>query len=392
MPTDAAAGDQFGTSVALTKNIALIGAPLNDDAGSSTGSAYLFDTNTGQQLAKLTASDAAADDQFGASVAINGNSAIIGAWLDDDSGSASGSAYLFDITTGQELFKLTASDAAAGDRFGASVSLSDSVALIGARENDDAGSASGSAYLFDALTGQQLYKLTAADAAPLDNFGWSVALGKNKAIIGAPFDDDSGTAAGSAYVFDVSTGQQLFKLTAADPATGNQFGYSVAASGDIALVGANAGGLGTGAAYLFDLNTGLQLLKLTADDAALFDEFGAAVALGGNMALVGAHGDGDSGSSSGSAYLFDATTGQQLARLTASDAAMQDFFSTSVALSHNAALVGSALDDDAGDESGSAYLFQTIPEPATLSLAIIALLGTMANCRRTCKALHRQAE
>jgi len=128
--SDAAVFDVFGISVSISGNTALVGASGDDDRGFRTGSAYLFDITTGNQLAKLTASDATADDRFGKSVAISGNTALVGVSGDDDAGRSSGSAYLFDVTTGNQLAKLTASDAAANDAFGISVSISGNTALV----------------------------------------------------------------------------------------------------------------------------------------------------------------------------------------------------------------------------------------------------------------------
>jgi len=212
--------------------------------------AALFDTET-----KLTASDAASGDSFGISVAISGNTVIAGASGDDDGGLESGSAYLFDVTTGNELFKLIATDDRLLDRFGASVAISGNTAIVGAALNDDAGSASGSAYVFDTTTGNQLLKLTASDAAKGDDFGFSVAISGNTAIVGAALDDDTGLHSGSTYFFDVTTGNELFKLTPSDAAVSDQFGTSVAISGNRAIVGArfdSHGGLtSAGSAYLF---------------------------------------------------------------------------------------------------------------------------------------------
>jgi len=323
--SDAAAEDDFSVSVAISGNTVIVGAEDDDDAGSSSGSAYLFDVTTGNQLFKLTASDGAEDDWFGRSVAISNDTAIVGAINDDDAGSKSGSAYLFDVTTGNQLFKLTASDASRYDWFGTSVAISGNTAIVGKTGGDDGGSLSGSAYLFDVTTGNQLLKLTASDAAPEDRFGTSVAIGGNTAIVGAQHNDDSGSDSGSAYLFDVTTGNQLFKLTASDAAEGDRFGTSVAISGNTAIVGAwldNHVANGAGSAYLFDVTTGIELFKLTASDAAADDRFGVAVGISGNTAVVGAYGDDDAGSSSGSAYLFDVTTGDQILKLTASDAAL----------------------------------------------------------------------
>ena len=247
--SDGAAGDYFGRSVALDGTTALIGAYGDDDKGSNSGSAYLVDTATGTQT-KITASDGAANDNFGLSVALDGTTALIGAGGDDDKGSNSGSAYLVDTATGTQT-KLTASDGAAFDEFGISVALDGSTALIGADGDDDKGSYSGSAYLFDLLTGTQT-KLLAEDGAAYDWFGRSVAISGTLAIVGA-YRDDAYT--GSAYVFDITTGAQLAKLTASDGGTDVVFGYSVAIDGTTALIGAFGDNGAAGAAYVFDLSS-----------------------------------------------------------------------------------------------------------------------------------------
>ena len=176
--------DGFGNSVAISGNTVIIGSSLDDDAGSESGSAYIF-TRTGtlwSEQAKLTASDAATLDRFGNSVAISGDSVIVGAFLDDDAGPASGSAYIFTRsgTTWTEQDKLTAPEAAASDFFGSPVAISGNTVIIGASSDDDAGSSSGSAYIFarniTTATWREQAKLTASDAAAVDRFGISVSL------------------------------------------------------------------------------------------------------------------------------------------------------------------------------------------------------------------------
>ncbi len=131
------------------------------------------------------------------------------------------------------------------------------------------------------------------------------------------------------------------------------------------------------------MTTGNQLAKFTASDAAAGDLFGFSVAISGNTALVGARWDDDGGPKSGSAYLFDVTTGNQIAKLTADDAATDDIFGFSVAISGNTALVGAFRDDDGGSDSGSAYLFENIiPEPSTLLLGVMACLGILQRRNR----------
>jgi len=369
--SDAASGDRFGESVAISGNTAIVGSHRDDDAGGSSGSAFLFDATTGSQLFKLTASDAAGSDQFGLSVGISGNAAIVGAKGNGDAGGFSGSAYLFDVATGNQLHKLTASDAEASDVFGISVAISGNRAIVGATGDDDDGSNSGSAYLFDVATGNQLFKLTASDAASGDEFGGSVAISGNVAIVGAYLNDDAGNGSGSAYIFDVTTGNQLFKLTASDAISGAHFGTSVAISGTRAVVGAgtdNDVAFTAGSAYIFDVTTGNQLFKLTASDAAAGDLFGTSVAINGSKAIVGALADDDAGDGSGSAYLFDAATGNQLYKLTASDAVAGAFFGVSVAISADVAIVG-ADERQALSNSGSAYLFDAAEAPVPVRIA-----------------------
>jgi len=251
---DAAAWDQFGRSVAISGEMAIVGAWADDDGGGASGSAYIFDATSGTQLKKLTANDAAAGDEFGSSVAISGERAIIGAGHNGDAGFESGSAYIFDVTTGQQLSKLTANDAAAGDEFGCSVAISGNRALVGAYGDEDNGILSGSAYIFDVITGQQLFKLTANDGAPNDVFN-GVAIDGGLAIIGAARNDSAGQECGSAYIFSVTTGEQLAQLTAQDADVNDWFGYDVAIQGETAVIGAYSGGLipdqPTGAAYVF---------------------------------------------------------------------------------------------------------------------------------------------
>ena len=192
--SDAAADDDFGRSIAAGLNRIVVGASGDN---SSQGSAYIFDLD-GNELAKITASDAAAGDLFGTSVAVGSGRIIVGSRGDDDNGTDSGSAYIFDLD-GNELAKITASDAAAGDVFGTSVAVGSGRIVVGAIGDDDNGSLSGSAYIFD-LDGNQLAKITASDDAAGDRFGISVAIGSGRIIVGSFYDDDVETNSGSAYI------------------------------------------------------------------------------------------------------------------------------------------------------------------------------------------------
>ncbi len=360
---DGAQGDEFGISVAISGATAIVGAALDDDNGANSGSAYLFDSTTGVQITKLLADDGVGGDVFGVSVAISGDTAIVGARLDDDNGSASGSAYLFDVSDPAkptQIAKLLPDDGAANDWFGFSVAISGATAIVGAYRDDDNGGQSGSAYLFDTNTGKQLFMLLPDDGATGDRFGFSVAISGDTAIIGSYLDDDNGASSGSAYLFDTTTGQQIAKILPDDGSGADWFGYSVALSGNTAIVGAwqdDDNGSASGSAYLFDTTTRQQIAKVLPSDGAAGDAFGWSVAIGDTTAIVGAVGDDDNRAGAGSAYLFDTTFGCQIAKLLADDGESFDEFGYSVTIGGNTAIVGAWLDDDNGSASGSAYLF-----------------------------------
>jgi len=392
--SDGVAYDTFGYSVSLSGNMALVGAGQDDDKGSYSGSAYVFRNlhqagNTKTQDVKLTASDGMEYDYFGRSVSLSGNTALVGAEGDDDS-----AAYVFrnlDKAGGTETqdVRLIASDGAAVDQFGISVSLSGNTALVGASYGNGAQSFSGSAYLFRNLdqagsTKTQDVKLTASDGAEVDQFGRSVSLSGNMALVGAGQDDDKGDASGSAYVFRNldqagSIKTQDVKLTASDGAAGAGFGISVSLSDNTALVGAGGDddkGNDSGSAYLFRNlgqagSTKTQDVKLTASDGAAYDYFGTSVGLSGNTALVGARGDDDKGSNSGSAYLFRnldqaGSTKTQDVKLTASDGAAGAGFGRSVSIDGDNFVIGASSGDGVVAGSGKAY-FGSVSSFTTLN-------------------------
>jgi len=306
--------DRFGFSVSLHGNRALIGATGNDDnPGCPNGCAYLFefDGNSWNQMQKITAADGEAFDVFGGSVSLSDNWALIGALGDDDNGSASGAAYLFEFdgNNWNQLQKITAADGEAFDGFGESVSLSGNRALIGAPFNDGNAANAGSAYLFefDGNSWNQMQKITAADGELYNKFGGSVSLSGTKALIGARGDDETGSTAGSAYLFefDGNSWNQQQKITATDGEIDDQFGQSVSLSGNWALISATGdddNGSLSGSAYLFEFDGSSwnQLQKITPTDGEASDRFGGSVSLSGKLVLIGA-----SENNPGSAYIFN---------------------------------------------------------------------------------------
>ncbi len=374
---DGAPNDFFGFNVALSGDTAVIGATKVDDdiRGVDVGAAYVFTRsgNSWHQQAKLTADDGAAKDEFGGKVALSGDTAVIGAIFQDDKGDNSGSAYVFTRsgTTWNQQVKLTAADGAEGDAFGQSIALSGDTVVIGAPHDDDKGNDAGSVYVFtrSGTTWSQQVKLTAADGVAGDVFGISIAFSGDTIVIGADLNDEKALNAGAVYVFtrSGSSWSQQAKITAADGAETDIFGVRVALYGDTILISARRDdddvmGIDAGSAYIFTRTgtTWQQQIKLTASDGAADDRFGRSVALVADTAVIGAMFQDDKGDNSGSAYVFtrSGTTWSQQVKLTAADGAEGDVFGWSVALSDDTAVITAPHDDDKGNESGSAYVFE----------------------------------
>ncbi len=310
------------------------------------------------EVTKILASDGADSDRFGNSIGISGTIAIVGAEHDDDNGSNSGSAYLYDSVTGQQLFKLLPTDGISGAAFGHSVAISGSTAIVGVSRDDDNGVFAGAAYVFNTTTGQQQFKLLPTDGTTEDVFGRSVAISGTTAIVGAhAFFNKTG----SAYLFNATNGQQILKITPSDGAVNDRFGRSVAISGTTAIIGAprhDQSGSDSGAAYLFDTTTGSPLFKLLAIDGMASDKFGISVAINGTTAVVGSLGN----DNPGAAYIFDTATGNQLFKLMPSDVVAGEEFGFSVGISGTIAIVGASRDTrdpTVGSFDGSAYFYDT---------------------------------
>ena len=343
---------QFGYDVAMSGSTIVIGAPGTDTPfDTDTGAAYVFDATTGEQLFGLM-HGGKDTDQFGASVAVCGNTAVIGCWQ-ATAGEGHSNAYAFDTTNGQMLFKLP--QTGADDIGPAAIAVSESFIVIGNRDLNLGKGSLGGAYVYDVHTGQFLYLLLASDGADGDQFGHSIALDGNIAVIGA---NESLNSAGSAYVFDLSAGQELFKLTALDGSFGDRFGSSVALSGDIAVIGAptqnDATGYMAGAAYLFDVTTGQELNKIN-NPASYVPGFGMDVSIDGNSLMASTLSD--------RVWTFDLDGYSRELAATDQDPDEDNGFER-VAMSGKFRVVGAYLDDPILHQSqqtdaGSVYVFET---------------------------------
>ena len=370
--SDASTSSFFGKSVAIFGDYAVVGAYIDDEQGTFAGKAYIFkrsDTSWTEEVILLPA-EVTNGDEFGISVAIYGDYAIVGARWDDDNGDNSGSAYIFKRsgTTWTQEVKLLASDGVAGDLFGHSVSIFGDYIVVGANGDDDNGDASGSAYVFkrNDTTWTEEAKLLASDGLIFDDFGYSVSLYGDYAIVGAKGHDELGNGSGSAYMFMRSgtTWTEQVELLASDGTLFDYFGYSVSLSSDHALIGAEGesdNGSGAGAVYLYNLtdSTLTGEVKLLASDGAAGDGFGSSVSISGDYILVGAWEDDDSANASGSAYLFNLSgTGWiEVDKFIAFDGAATNWFGESVSISGDYAIVGANGHSDNGGSSGAAYLY-----------------------------------
>jgi len=472
--------DYFGWSVAISGNYAIVGANnedssgTNQDGAATSGAAYIFELSGGSWTQKqmLKASNISTGDNFGNSVAISGNYAIVGANKEDSSGTNqggavnSGAAYIFErngsgtwgIDTSYnystENVMLKASNISGDDNFGNSVAISGNYAIVGAIYEDSSGttiiasSYIGAAYIFELSGGTwgidtsynystANQKLKASNISNYDEFGFSVAISGNYAIVGAYEEDSSGTnqggasVAGAAYIFErngsgiwgidtsYNYSTENVMLKASNISVNDRFGYSVAISGNYAIVGAyqeDSSGIdqdvagNSGAAYIFErdssgawgidtsynYSTETQMLK--ASNPSVSDYFGWSVAISGNYAIVAAYREDSSGIDqtgaidSGAAYIFELSGGvwgnynssynysTENKMLKASNAVNSDYFGYSVAISGNYAIVGAYLEDSSGTDqtgaigSGAAYIYQgttsiTSIQPTELTFA-----------------------
>ena len=370
---DAAAGDYFGTDVALQGDTLLIGAPYDNDASNADiGSAYAYLRSAGVWTAthKFVASGGQASDQLGNAIAISNGTALVGAVFDDVAGIADvGSVVAFTTAGGgiwSQQARLSPGGGANGDLFGSAVAINGDLAAIGAPGEDTAAGISvGVVYLYQRIGGvwQLQTTLQPNDGFDYARFGTALAISGDSIIVGAP------GASGAAYVYTGQGASWLLqgKLTRADSLSGENFAASVAIDGDYAAVAARYDdlpeGQDAGSVTVFVRVNGVwsQQALLTAPDADASDQFGAAIALSGTRAVVGTPADESAaGTFSGSAHVFVRTgaTWSPQTKLTAADAAASDQFGNAVALAGDTVLIGAFGDDLFGNPNqGSVYVF-----------------------------------
>ena len=332
------------------------------------GSCEFGSSETGQFTSTLSVPG----DRFGTSVSMDGVRILVGDPFDNTvQGADVGSSIMFrwNGTEWEQEARLLPAENDGQDGVGTSVGLSAMYAAIGAPRADAPTPVAGAAYVY--MRSGPLWnlqtKLTALDAATDDEFGTALFLDGNTTVIGAPGDDDNGSASGSAYVYvgAGSTWGQQGKLLASDGAAGDGFGSSVSLDGDRVVVGSPQLGTGAGAAYVFERSGSVwsEVAQLIASDGALGDEFGASVGIFGDNVVVGAPAKPEAGPDSGAAYIFtfDGSTWSEARKLVPDDALAGARFGVSVAAEMGAVLVGAPLGgnpvETSGIRRGAGYLY-----------------------------------
>lgn len=320
VPADVATADLFGKTAAIVGQRMAIGSPQDDDGGNSSGSVYIyeFDGAVWQQVQKLVASDAQANDLFGWAVSMAGDVLAVSAIDDDDQGLDTGAVYVFRHNGVQwvEEQKLAVSTPGVTDEFGFSVAT-DGTVIVGGTPNHDAVAAdAGAAYVFrfNGTTWVEEQKLLAGNGASDDWLGWSVAVQGDVILVGATRHDVSAADSGAVYlwVYDGASWVPTDMFSSASATSSASFGWSLALDGDRLAVGAAGNTSGQGSVYIFVENAGhdwvesCRLIGSGAPGAGSFnDSLGASVALDGMHVIGGApFADGVANADAGAAYSF----------------------------------------------------------------------------------------
>ena len=381
--------DWFGYSVAISNTSVVVGAPHDDAGTQDAGSAYIYDIASATPTvpkATLNNPGPAAGGAFGRSVAVSGTRVVVGADQDTPGATYAGSAYVYDLssaTPSVPVATLNNPTPAVADYFGRSVAISGTRVIVGAFQDDTGAVNSGSAYVYDLISGTPMVVATLNNPSPAadDWFGFSVAISGTRIVVGALIDDTGAENAGSAYVYDLSSATPtvpVATLNNPSPAAGDIFGRSVAISGTRVIVGASGDDTGAseaGSAYVYDLSSAtptVPVATLNNPSPAANDEFGFSVAISGTRVVVGAKGDNTGASEAGSAYVYDlgsATPTVPVATLNNPGPAVSDQFGSSVAISGTRVVVGALYDDTGADAAGSAYVYDLTSATPTVPVA-----------------------
>ncbi len=373
---DTAEGDSYGYAIDIEGDRAVVAA---DGVGIGQGAVYVFERTSGSWMMtqRIRPENLGSLAIFGCSVSLSGDRILVGSAGDRTLGIKAGAAYVYDFdgTQWNETVKLLPSDRQEGDRFGWDVSLEGDRALIGAYNDDDRGDDAGSAYVFEHDGSQwiEAAKLL-PDAGNLNGrFGDSVALGSSWAIVGAYGSDHLANGAGAAYLFRRTSGTWTRQAVLLPPTgmAGDHFGHCVALTGDWVAVGApgeDVDGSSAGGVYLYQRSGSSWSLsgRVAPADVAIGDKFGESIDLDGDRLVAGSAQDDDRGDRSGSASLFSrqGSTWSQTQKIVLEFEAPLARFGHAVALGESRVAVGTPYLETAGPSSGAAWVFDLVGDRA----------------------------
>ncbi len=373
-----ASADQFGNSVSISGGKVAVGAYTDDAGASNAGSAYVYDLdgpNPTVPLLTLNNPSPATGDSFGWSLGISGSRVIIGVHADDTGATDAGSAYIYDLLSGTPqtpVHTLNSPAATANDFFGWTVAISGMRAVVGAYGDDTGASNTGRAFIYDLASGTPsapVHSLSNPAPASSDNFGYSVFISGTNVVVGAYRDDAGATDAGSAYVYDLTSGTPdlpAHTLNNPGPILTDSFGNAVCASGSRIVVGANldnAGATDAGSAYIYDLTSGTPTVptaSLNSPGSSIDDRFGIGTAISGTRTVIGMPRDKTGANNTGSVYVYDSTSGTPgvpVFTINNPSPAADDNFGNAMAVQGDLVLVGTPFDDTGATNSGIAYLY-----------------------------------
>lgn len=351
-------GDPYGMferTLAMDGEVVAFGSPDESAGLWIRGVVDLYDARTGEHIRRVVSPDR--DSRIGLSVAVaDGLLATTARYTNNDQ--AEGAVLLYDISSG-DLVRTIPIDFRAGF-YTWPLAMRDGLLVVGSAF-PRLGESSGLAYVFAVSTGEHLHTLVAPPGASGTYFGSSVAVEGGVALIGSPFEPLDLDLRGEVYAFDLATGDLIRRFPVPEREDQTNFGASVGLTAGVVAVGDardSTHGPGSGAVCLFDLETGAFIRKIWPVDVDEEDSFGWYLSAGEGVIAAGSIWDDDLGDRSGSAYLFEARTGRQLAKLLPEDGRAGDWFGHGLAIAGGRVLVGAKLDTDEGDNVGSVYQFR----------------------------------
>lgn len=368
---DGAAFDYFGYAVSMDEDRVVVGAPNSDGVKKRTGVVNIFDFDeTGwRNVQRLSAPDSEEYDEFGYSVSLQGNYIVVGDPFTDNQGGNSGSVYVYELKNYKWHFiqKLIPDEYYEYDNFGISVGIDADTIVVGANRTEVYGDGAVYVFKFNGSEWQQVQKLYAQDGTGGENFGVSVSISDNRILIGDDLDDDLGFNSGSAYIFEYNGNQwiQSKKLLPSKGETRGKFGNSVHISGNQLIIGSENKTVseyyGAGSAYIFEYNgsSWIESKVLNAQDPHNNDNFGSSVKIINDNVIIGSRLRDEFGVNSGAVYYYNLVDSEWklMKKFLPGDGGGLDFFGNSVDVFGDKVIIGAYGNNDNGNDSGSAYIF-----------------------------------